>query len=467
MNGEQRTEPSTAHVPRSVRCSSFSVLAFFVLRASFFVLLVSVVLACGKRGNPLPPLQRIPAAPANFTVTRIDNDVYVQFNAPTVNADGVGPADIARLEVYGLTAEQVPEIEDPGDLRDLATLVGSEQVRRPSTPPPPPKEGMPPLPVPPPGPGVDQGAAVVIREALTPEARVTITAATRVSGTGLKPVPGKPVPGKPGSGVAADIAEPLIAPSATEGPQRFYFAVGVSPRGRYGPPTHLTPAPLGLTSSSPPAPEIAVDEKAVRIRWKPPVDVRGIEAPTPPGLLPSRSIAPSPPPTTYDVYEVPRAAAAANATPAMPKPLTPAPVGALEFVQPGITLGTERCFIVRPVDILSGLHVRGPASPVVCASFADTFAPAPASDLVAVAASGGISLIWNPSPAADLTGYLVLRGEGPNATLTPLMTDSIPATTFTDNSVRPGTLYIYAVVAVDKAGNRSAESNKVEETARQ
>ena len=28
-----------------------------------------------------------------------------------------------------------------------------------------------------------------------------------------------------------------------------------------------------------------------------------------------------------------------------------------------ITLGTERCFVVRPVDILSGIHVRGPASP--------------------------------------------------------------------------------------------------------
>ena len=36
-----------------------------------------------------------------------------------------------------------------------------------------------------------------------------------------------------------------------------------------------------------------------------------------------------------------------------------------------------------------------------------------------------------------------------------------------DDTVRPASRYTYAVVAVDKAGNRSAESNRVEETARQ
>ncbi|MGH9175398.1 MAG: hypothetical protein ACRD1H_13625 [Vicinamibacterales bacterium] len=435
----------------------FSLLAFFVLRSSFFVLLTSVVLlGCGKRGNPLPPLQRIPAAPGDFAVTRIDNDVYAQFTAPTVNADGVGPAAVARVELYAITAERPPDIEDPDDLRRLSTLVGTEQVRRPLVPPPPPKEGMPPIPLPPPGPGVDQGAVIVMREALTPEARVPRQEPSGERGSGG-------APGVP----AADLARPLIAPSATEGPQRFYFAVGVSPRGRYGPATHLAPAPLGPTSSAPPVPEIAVDEKAMTIRWNPPSDVRGAEVPTPPDLLPSRPIAPGPPPTTYDVYEVARTAAPANGTPTVPTPLTKAPVGALEFVQPGITLGTERCFVVRPVDILSGVHVRGPASPFVCASFADTFAPAPPGKLDVVAAPGAISLIWVPSPAEDLAGYIVLRGEGPDATLSPLMTDPLRGTTHTDNTVRPGARYIYAVMAIDKAGNRSAESNRVEETARQ
>jgi hypothetical protein len=416
-----------------------------------FLITCVVTAGCGKRGNPLPPLQRIPAPPGDFTVTRIDSEVYAQFTVPTVNADGVGPADVARVELYAITAERAPELEDAGDLRRLATLVGTEHVRRPLPPPPPPKEGMPPIPLTPPGPGVDQGAALVMREVLTPESRTP-----------------QPAPVRRGTAVAApaDLAKPLVAPPLGEEPQRFYFVVGVSPRGRYGPPTHLAPVPLAPTSSAPSAPEVTVAEKSMVIRWQAPVDARGVPEPAAPDVLPSRPIVPGPPATTYDVYEVPRAGPPANATPSMPTPLTPAPVGALEFTQSDVTLGTERCFVVRPVDILAGIHVRGPASPVACASFADTFAPAPAGDLVAVAASGAISLIWNPSPAPDLAGYLVLRGEGAGATLSPLMTDPIAATTYTDANVRPGTLYVYAVIAVDKAGNRSPESNKVEETAR-
>lgn len=416
-----------------------------------FVLGVSVLACgCGKRGNPLPPLQRIPAAPGDFAVIRIDRDVYARFTVPAVNVDGAGPADVARVELYALTAERLPDVEDPADLRELATLVGRETVRRPLPPPPPPKPGMPAIPLPPPGPGVDPGAAVVMREALTADS--------------LTPV-ALPEPDSAAAARSA-IVGPLVAPPAGAGPVRYYFAVAVSPRGRYGPPTHLAPAPLGATSAAPPAPEITVDERSATIRWQPPADARGAETPVAENLLPSKPLVPGPPATTYDVYEVTPSRTADAAPVAVPAPLTPAPVGALEFVASDITLGTERCFVVRPVDILAGVHVRGPASPAVCASFADTFPPAPAADLVAVAVSGGISLIWNPSPAPDLAGYLVLRGEGPGATLSPLMTDAIAGTTYTDNAVRPGAQYSYAVVAVDKAGNRSTPSNTVEETAR-
>jgi fibronectin type 3 domain-containing protein len=181
--------------------------------------------------------------------------------------------------------------------------------------------------------------------------------------------------------------------------------------------------------------------------------------------LPSRSVVAGPPATTYDVYEVKKDSAAGNVSPAMLAPLTPAPLGTLEFSQP-ITLGAERCFVVRPVDILAGVHVRGPASPVACASFADTFAPAPAGRLDTAATAGRISLIWEASPAEDLAGYIVLRGEGADATLTPLNPKPIAETTYTDDSVKPGVQYTFAVVAVDKAGNRSTESNRVQETAR-
>lgn len=418
------------------------------------LLAVVIVGACGKKGNPLPPLQRIPSAPPDFSVTRVDNEVYVTFAVPHVNIDGVGPADVARVELYAITAERGPQLGedlDAEDLRRASTLVASELVRRPLPPPPPVKEGFPPIPQPPPGPGVDQRAIVIMRETLGAEMQTPVAL---------------PEPRLLREAIV-DVRRPLVAAvDGGGGPQRYYYAVAVSPRGRYGPPTAFVPAPLGPTSSAPPAPQVNVGETEVTVRWEPPPDSRGIVEPANPDWLPSRSLIPGPPPTTYDVYEVPRNIAP-DAPLTVPTPLTPAPVGAREFTLPTATLGTERCFYVRAVDIVDGVHVRGPASPVVCADFADTFAPAPPSNLDAVAVPGAISLIWEPSAAADLAGYLVLRGDAGGATLTPLMKTPITDLSYRDDTVRGGSRYIYAVVAVDKAGNQSTESNRIEETARQ
>jgi fibronectin type 3 domain-containing protein len=76
-------------------------------------------------------------------------------------------------------------------------------------------------------------------------------------------------------------------------------------------------------------------------------------------------------------------------------------------------------------------------------------------------------LIWEPNTEKDLAGYLVLRGES-GGPLSPLTKEPIQETTYRDTTVRPGTTYEYAVVAVDNAPtpNRSDYSNRVTEVAR-
>ncbi len=423
----------------------------------------------------MPPLQRIPAAPTDLAVTRIDEDVYVRYSVPDANVDGVRPADIARVDLYAMTLDRDPQMltdVDPEDLRKLSTLVSSTQVRRPPPPPPPVKEGMPPIPTPPPPPGVDPGAAVVVREPLTSDARITAKV----------PEPKQAPPPAP----IDDAPRPFTAPSDTPAPRRYYYAVAVSPRGRYGPHSALVPAPLGSASGAPSPPEITVNEKSMTVKWEPPPDARGA-ASTDPSLLPARSLVAGPPATTYDVYEVSRDATAgpsadlsaealrakvearsakADAPLVIPSPINQSPLTATEFTQENITLGAERCFLVRSVDDAGGLQVRGPASAVSCKSFADTFAPSPPRDLVAVAIPGAINLIWEASEAKDVAGYVVLRGEAGGATLTPLMSAPVGGLTFRDETAKSGVRYVYAVVAVDKADNRSDESNRVEETAR-
>ena len=65
-------------------------------------------------------------------------------------------------------------------------------------------------------------------------------------------------------------------------------------------------------------------------------------------------------------------------------------------------------------------------------------------------------------------GYIVLRGTAPGAPTERLTPQPIRETTFRDTTVKPGTRYVYAVIAVDtaKPPNASAPSNQVQETAR-
>lgn len=426
-------------------------------------LAAATLAACGKKGAPLPPMSRVPSQVGELTAARIGGDVFVRFTVPTTNADGQRPADVARVEVYAITADREPTAQDDAeDIRERSTRVASEEVRRPVPPPPPPKPGEPEPPAPPAQPGVDQGAVVVVREQLTPEMR--------------KPIQ---LPSRDGRDRAEDevepVAGPLVAPSALNEPKRYYFVVPVSTRGRYGSALPYVPVPLGDTSSAPAAPTLSYDETTLTIKWSPPKDARGSQSPSYPDVIPSKPIGPQVEPTFYDVYEVSTstsaptnpAGAAVDKPVSVPTPLTQAPIGDTQLTQPVTTLGVERCFIVRPVDVVSGIHVRGPASPVTCIQLTDKFPPAAPASLAAVASGGAINLIWDPSASADLAGYLVLRGEAPGATLTPLMQDPVTNTAFADNTVKPGVTYIYAVVAVDKVGNRSEESNRVEETARQ
>src|SRR5437763_1636731 len=80
---------------------------------------------------------------------------------------------------------------------------------------------------------------------------------------------------------------------------------------------------------------------------------------------------------------------------------------------------------------------------------------APAS-LTALVEVKDVRLIWDPVDVADLWGYFVYRYQGKYKIK--FQTGApIPSTHFSDASADPGIEYVYAVTAVDKSGNESAE----------
>ena len=64
-----------------------------VVRAALAALIPLVVVACGKKGPPLPPLVRLPAPP-DVQANRRGSSVELAVVVPGANADGSRPANI-------------------------------------------------------------------------------------------------------------------------------------------------------------------------------------------------------------------------------------------------------------------------------------------------------------------------------------------------------------------------------------
>ena len=158
-----------------------------------------------------------------------------------------------------------------------------------------------------------------------------------------------------------------------------------------------------------------------------------------------------------------------GALPPYPAQLTTPPVTTLKWSDARFEVGVERCYALRTVATTGTLTVESALSPSACVKTQDVFAPAAPKNLAAVASEGAINLIWEANTEGDLAGYIVLRGPAvEGGKLVPITPAPIKETTFRDTKVRAGVRYAYVVVAVDTATrqNVSAQSNRVEETAR-
>jgi hypothetical protein len=252
-----------------------------------------------------------------------------------------------------------------------------------------------------------------------------------------EPEPKTPAPKGPGldQNEVANISDEL--PSGTDASShREYVAVGINTRGRRGALSPRIAVPLVDPPPAPAEPRITYDEKAISLTWPAVVESSGQA-----GLA-------------YSVYQ-PGSIAALTATPVRD------PV----FVDSSIEWEKQRCYEVRSVATVENVRIESASSPAACVMPRDTFAPAAPQGLVGVGSEGSISLIWTANSEPDLAGYIVLRAIDPSTELAPVTPGPIRDTNFRD-TVPTGARATYAVQAVDKAGNRSAVSNQIAETAR-
>ena len=387
------------------------------------VVILTAAAGCGRKGPPLPPLVRVPVAPADFTATRRGQTVELEFVVPSANADQTRPANIERVDIYALTGTgRVPDAE----VMNRGERIASINVKAPRDPdrtidPDEPASDLEPLG----GEGPDQGA--------TTEAFEDLSA---IAATGAKPVDGRIEDGRPLLGPSCQVAT------------RTYVGVGVSTQGRRGPLTRQVSVPLGPAPAAPQTPTVRYDESGVTVAWAAGGSSSSIDvASTPP--LDARVIGCGAPTTGYHVYEVGAAKFETR--------LTEKPAAGPPFVDRRLEWGVERCYTVRRVDSIGGLPVESDPAAPACEKLVDTFAPAPPKGLITVASVGEINLMWDASPEKDVAGYIVLRASASGQDFTPVTPSPVRETSFIDK-VQAGAPFVYAIQAVDTSGNRSASS---------
>ena len=93
----------------------------------------------------------------------------------------------------------------------------------------------------------------------------------------------------------------------------------------------------------------------------------------------------------------------------------------------------------------------------------ETSSPSMPDGLTAEAHPASVTLKWNDNAEEDLEGYMVLRTPADTVDWNTIAR-KLSQTSFTDNTCKPGTTYIYKVKAIDKAQNLSEASATVEAT---
>jgi hypothetical protein len=394
-------------------------------------LIVVISVACGQKGPPLPPLVLTPAPPV-ITADRRGSTIEIGFTVPSANADGSRPANIGRIDIYAINgpATTMTDLE----MMRRGTRVASVPVKSPRNPNDTVEAGeSADVLERPEGKGLDQGTASNVAEQITASI--------------FKP---NDAGGRSSRGGSPRDAVPLLGP-AEEASIRTYIGVGVDKRGRPGRFSKRVTVALAPAPPRPSQPGITYSETKVTVRWSPPT---GAGPDTNAGVLPSKPIGSSRSAMAYNVYD--------SATGVR---LTSEPVKSLVYEDSRIEWGATRCYAVRAVAVVDGSALESEAGEPRCEKLVDTFAPVAPKGLSAVSTDGAINLIWEPNAEADLAGYDVWRGRLPEARLVRITEAPIPDTSFLDN-VQPGVRFVYAVVAVDKAGNHSDPSNRVEESAR-
>ena len=360
-----------------------------------------VAIACGKRGDPHPPVPIIPKATSDLLVTQRAGTLFLSWSYPALTTAGKSLPSIRRISIFRYSEElpATPTAQTGGS----STPVPDTKV----------------------APAVAQfGTAPPLTAAQFAKLSRRIDS---IEGANLPAA-------SSGSRLAYEDAPPLHSSSGR--PLRITYAVvteGPGGRSDFSNLASITPLDVGVPPSA-----VVADAKpaGVELTWTAPTaSVTGAKTPAIVG---------------YNIYRTAKGIALDQFTP----PVNPTPVSKTTFtdVPPYATFD----YRVTAVAAAGPPRIESDPSAPVTVTFRDLVAPPPPATVTALVETKVVRIVWDAVDSSDLDGYNVYRTEAAGRIkLTP---HPARQTFFGDESLLPGIEYFYSVTSVDKSGNESAET---------
>jgi hypothetical protein len=377
----------------------------------FLALLALAVLACGKRGDPRPPVPMIPAATSDLVVTQRADRVLLSWSYPALTTAGKNLTDVRRISVYRFE-ESLPVA--PGG-RDPKTLTPGDV-----------------------DPTQAQPVVMFSRIPTVPQAQFA-KLANRIDSIEKANLADAT------TGTRLLFADTPPFRSSDGRPVRLTYAViteGAEARSQFSNLVTIVPLAVGF----PPAGLTATAKaEGVTLTWTAPTQAVGnLGAPIVTG---------------YNVYRT----APGTAPGELDAAINTAPVTVTTYTDtPGYG---EHEYRVAAVAATGPPLVQSDLSAPAKVAFRDLVPPPAPATVTPLVEPNAVRLLWDAVEAPDLAGYRVYRMEGTGhgndirevGTIN-LVRDPIKETSWVNTPVSLGLAFRYGVTAVDQAGNESAKT---------
>lgn len=377
-----------------------------MFRRSVFVLAALLVLACGKRGDPKPPVPVIPRATSDLEVTQRAGQVTLSWSYPALTTAGRSLTGIERISIYRYV-EPLPVAAVPQDAAATEEKIATEP----------------------------QAVTLFSRVPTLPKAQFEklSTRIESIDEANLAAV-------SAGSRLLFNDVPPFL--SSDGRPVRLTYAVVTeadTARSEYSNLVTIIPLPV---ATAPAGLRAEAKAEGVVLTWdEPKTSVQSGQTPVING---------------YHIYRT----VPGTTTTQLPAPINNAPVKSATYTD--TPAYGEHEYRVTAVAITGPPLIQSDPSARVTVAFRDLVPPPAPTNVTTLVESNAIRLIWDPVEATDLAGYKIYRVEGighaniVEAGEIPVVIQPIAETTYLHSPVSLGIAFRYAVTAVDKSGNESA-----------